>query len=369
LEFQLSFNTQEHIIKTITIIITVYLFLLSIKLLGHSFKLFGKEFAEALIVMTSNPFAGLIIGIIATSLIQSSSTTTSIVVGLVAGGAINLGNAIPIVMGANIGTTITNALVSIGHIGKRLEFKKAFAAAVVHDFFNVFSVIVLFPLELKFHLIEKSALTLEQVFTNAGGLKIFNPLKVITNPIIEIIDGIIRYLPLAHIMLMIFSLVLLFASLFFLVKTIRSLVLDKLEFVINKFLFRNNLLGFFLGILLTFIVQSSSVTTSLIIPLAGAGLISLQKIFPYTLGANIGTTGTAIFAALATQDPVAVTVAFAHFCFNIYGILIFYPLKFIPIGLAEFVSEKATTSKKNLVSFIAIFFMLYFIPVLFLFFN
>jgi sodium-dependent phosphate cotransporter len=139
--------------------------------------------------------------------------------------------------------------------------------------------------------------------------------------------------------------------------------------VINKFLFRNNLLGFLIGILLTFIVQSSSVTTSLIILLAGAGLISLRKIFPYTLGANIGTTGTAILAALATQNEVAVTVAFAYFCFNIYGILIFYPFKFIPIGLAEFVGEKATTSKKNLVSFIAIFFMLYFIPVLFLFFT
>jgi sodium-dependent phosphate cotransporter len=364
-----SSKTKEHIVKAITIIITVYLFLLSIKLLGHSFKLFGKGFAENLIIMTSNPFAGLIIGIVATSLIQSSSTTTSIVVGLVAGGALNLENAVPIVMGANIGTTITNALVSMGHIGKRIEFKKAFAAAVVHDFFNVFSVIVLFPLELKFHFIAKSAVTLEKVFTGAGGLKMFNPLKVITNPVIAFIDGIFKYLPLTHIMLMVFSLVLLFASLIFLVKTIRSLVLDKLELVINKFLFRNNLLGFFIGILLTFIVQSSSVTTSLIIPLAGAGVISLRKIFPYTLGANIGTTGTAILAALATQNEVAVTVAFAHLCFNIYGILIFYPLKFIPIGLAEFVGEKATTSKKNLVSFVVIFLMLYFIPVLFLFFT
>ena len=83
----MSADTRSKIIKVIVIIATVYLFLLSIKLLGHSFKLFGKGFAENMITMTSNPFAGLIIGIVATSLIQSSSTTTSIVVGLVAGGA------------------------------------------------------------------------------------------------------------------------------------------------------------------------------------------------------------------------------------------------------------------------------------------
>mgnify|MGYP003959265733 FL=1 len=128
-------ETRQKIIKILTVIVTIYLFLLSIKLLGHSFKLFGKEFAEAMLQTTSNPFTGLIIGIVATSLIQSSSTTTSIVVGLVAGGVVNLENSIPIIMGANIGTTVTNTLVSLGHVGRKAEFKRAFAAGVVHDFF------------------------------------------------------------------------------------------------------------------------------------------------------------------------------------------------------------------------------------------
>ncbi|SVD26325.1 uncharacterized protein METZ01_LOCUS379179, partial [marine metagenome] len=117
----------KKIYKVCIVILTLYIFLLSIKLLGHSFKLFGKGFAETLIQMTSNPFAGLLIGIVATSLIQSSSTTTSIVVGLVAGGALNLESAVPIIMGANIGTTITNTLVSFGHITNRIEFKRAFS--------------------------------------------------------------------------------------------------------------------------------------------------------------------------------------------------------------------------------------------------
>lgn len=365
----MSSETREKLIKALAIIISIYLFLLSIKLLGHSFKLFGKEFAESMLQMTSNPFTGLIIGIVSTSIIQSSSTTTSIVVGLVAGSVLNLDTAIPIIMGANIGTTITNALVSFGHISRKAEFRRAFSAAIVHDFFNLFSVIVLFPIELNFHLIAKTATILEKAFSGIGGMKMFNPLKFVLDPVISLIDGFFVNLPYYNIILMITSIILLFAALTFLVKIIRSLVLDKLEIIINNYLFRNDFLSLILGILMTAIVQSSSVTTSLVIPLAGAGVISIRQIFPYTLGANIGTTVTAILAALATQNHVAITVAFSHLCFNVFGILIFYPLKVLPISLAEFVGEKATSSRKNLIIFVLSFFMIYIIPLVIIIFT
>ena len=203
----------QAIIRAIIIIATIYFFLLSIKLLGHSFKSFGHGFAETLIYMTSNPFSGLIIGIVATSLIQSSSTTTSLVVGLVAGGALTLDSAIPIIMGANIGTTITNTLVSFGHIKNRNEFKRAFGASIVHDFFNILAVIILFPIEMYFHPIKKTAIWLETVFSGAGGYKAFNPLKFILDPVIKFIDEIFGFLPFANILLLIFALVLLFYSL------------------------------------------------------------------------------------------------------------------------------------------------------------
>lgn len=363
----MSSDTKVKIIKAIQIIVSIYLFLLSIKLLGHSFKLFGKDFAVMLIETTSNPFAGLIIGIVATSLIQSSSTTTSIVVGLVAGGALNLGNAIPIIMGANIGTTITNSLVSLGHVTRRIEFERAFAASIVHDFFNICAVIILFPIELQFGVIAKSATWLESGFASAGGLTLFNPLKFVLDPAIDLIDRTFAFMPREDIFLLVVSIIVMFGALTVLIRTIRSLVLTKLEVIIDKYLFRNDAMGFFLGILLTLIVQSSSVTTSLIIPLAGAGVISIRQIFPYTLGANIGTTGTAILAALATQNHVAVTVAFAHLCFNIFGIAIFYPLKMIPIRLAEFVGKAASKSTRNLVLFIVIYILLHFIPVALIF--
>lgn len=357
---------SQKILKVLIVIITIYLFLLSIKLLGHSFKLFGKDFAETMLQTTSNPFTGLIIGIVATSLIQSSSTTTSIVVGLIAGGVVSLDNAIPIIMGANIGTTVTNTFVSLAHIGRKTEFRRAFAAGVVHDFFNICAVLVLFPLELKFHLIQKTAVIMNAKFEGVGGMTMFNPLKTILNPAIHLIDGLISYLPYKEIILMVFSIIGMFAALALLIKTIRSLVVNKIEIIINKYLFKNDVMGMTWGMLMTFIVQSSSVTTSLIVPLAGAGIVKLRRIFPYTMGANIGTTGTALLAALATGNPAAVTASFAHLTFNVFGILIFYPLKFIPIKLAEKASIYVSESKKNLIIFLSLYSLIYFAPILFI---
>lgn len=359
-------DLREKIIKIITVIVTVYLFLLSIKLLGHSFKLFGKDFAEAMLQTTSNPFTALIIGIVATTLIQSSSTTTSIVVGLVAGGVVNLENAIPIIMGANIGTTVTNTIVSLGHVGRKVEFKRAFAAGVVHDFYNICTVVVLFPLEQKFHLIQRSAVILNKNFQGVGGMKLFNPLKAILNPVIIKIDTMVATIQYKEILLLIVSIASMFIALAFLIKTIRSLVVNKIEIIINTYLFKNDAMGMFWGSIMTFIVQSSSVTTSLIVPLAGAGIVKLRKIFPYTLGANIGTTGTALLAALATGNPFAVTASFAHLVFNIFGIFVFYPLKQVPIQMAIKASEFVAISKKNLIVFLLLYSMVYFVPIIFI---
>jgi sodium-dependent phosphate cotransporter len=171
------------ILKILGLFTALYIFILSITLLGASFKLFGKEFAETLLATTSNPLVGLFIGILATSIIQSSSTTTSIVVGMVAGGLVSIEGAIPIVMGANIGTTITNTLVSLGHITRSREFIRAFSGAIVHDVFNLLTVAFLFPLQYFTNFLGHFALKMEIIFENAGGLKFISPVKAITKPV------------------------------------------------------------------------------------------------------------------------------------------------------------------------------------------
>ncbi len=117
----------------------LYLFFSSIELMSTAFKMSGAGLADQLLNTASDPVAGLLIGFLATSMIQSSSTTTTIVVGLVASGALTIQLAVPIIMGANIGTTTTNTIVSMGHVTRPAEFERAFAASTVHDFFNVFA--------------------------------------------------------------------------------------------------------------------------------------------------------------------------------------------------------------------------------------
>jgi sodium-dependent phosphate cotransporter len=109
---------------------------------------------------------------------------------------------------------------------------------------------------------------------------------------------------------------------------------------------------------LTALVQSSSITTSLVVPLAGAGILTLVQIFPYTLGANIGTTVTAMLAALVTGNLASVSVAFSHLLFNLSGIFVWWPFKFIPIILAQKFSELAMRKKAIPVLYIIVVFFL-----------
>ncbi|MFP4082114.1 MAG: Na/Pi symporter [Candidatus Aminicenantes bacterium] len=357
-------TSGKTITKIILFFLVLYLFILSIQLMGASFKLMGKGFAEALIKATSNPVVGLLIGILSTSIIQSSSTTTSITVGCVAGGVITLQGAIPIIMGANIGTTITNTIVSIGHVTRKQEFRRAFAAATVHDFFNILAVIILFPMELTFHVLEKSASALSKAFVGIGGIKFLSPLKLVTQPLIDLIENIIP----VPLVILIGSLFLLFFSLTRIVKIMRSLVLEKIGVFLDKYLFKNDATSFLLAVVVTAVVQSSSITTSLIVPLVGAGLLTVRKIFPYTLGANIGTTLTAMMAAFVTLNPVAVTVAFTHLLFNIFAIAIIYPLKRIPISAAEGFAKITSHSKKNIIILLMVYFLLHIIPLAYILF-
>ena len=351
------------LLRLVYFLFLLYLFFTSIELMSSAFKMAGRGFAEQLINTVSDPVAGLILGFVATGIIQSSSTTTTIVVGLVASGALTIPLAVPIVMGANIGTTTTNTLVSMGHVTRPAEFERAFSASTVHDFFNVLAALTILPIEILFHPVEKMAIVLQGVFAGAGGMNLASPLKAVVGPLADVISGLIpRTIPLA-----ILGLALLFLALQQMMKVMRGAILSRLETLFDRVLFRNDAASFTLGMVATASVQSSSATTSLIVPLAGTGVLNLRQIFPYTLGANIGTTITAILASFSTGNPAAVTVAFAHLSFNILGILIYYPLKAIPIWLATKAGKLAARSRKSSATVVGIYIALIFLPLLYVF--
>ena len=361
------------IVKILGVATCLYLFLVGIGGMGYSFKLFGKEFSQKILEATSSPLIGLFIGILATTIVQSSSTTTSIVIGMVAAEAIGVRSAIFMVMGANIGTTVTAKLVSLGHITRKAEFRRAFAASSVHDTFNLITVSLLYPLEYYFHILEHAATWMGRIFVDVTGItKPENYLKKITTPTIEGLSDLLGKDPR---LVLLVSVVITFFMLWGIVKLLQSLVLKKLESFFDTYIFRNLAMSFTVGLILTVMVQSSSITTSLIVPLAGAGVLRLQQIFPFTIGSNIGTTITGLLAALAVAgqpgiDPKLVlagsTVAFAHFLFNASGAVIFLPfrrIREIPVHVAEWLAEVCL--KNRIIPIVFIVLVFYLIPLVF----
>ncbi len=342
--------------RVFTLVFLLYGFLVSIGLLGKAFTMFSGGFVDGLIASASNPLLGLFVGVLATTLVQSSSTTTSLVVAMVGSGSMPIDTAIPIVMGANIGTSVTNTLVSLGHLSHGREFERAFAASTVHDFFNIFAVVILFPLQVTTNFLGILAADLAEIFQEMGGLTFASPLKMVTGPVV---NGLTHALEGHPWILLILAMVIMFASLRYLVVALKKIVLGRVEAFFDQTLFANAGRAMFFGLLITVLVQSSSITTSLAVPLAGAGVLSLVQIFPYTLGTNVGTTITAILAALAVGEISAVTVAFAHLLFNICGIVLIWPIpaiRRIPLRLAGNFAAVAANHRWLAVAYIAICF-------------
>ena len=320
-------------------VIVTFLFLTSVKIIGAGFKMAGEDFAHGLVAHADNPLVGVFIGILVTSLLQSSSATTSMLVGLVAGGVMPVATAIPVVMGANIGTTVTSTLVAMGHVTNPAQFKRAIGCATMHDFFNMLSVIVLLPIEVSTHILERMATALAGRFDTVTHFSApQSPLKMAMKPLVGAVQALCAKLPgyWAPIAMAIIGALGLFLCLWLLTKTLKSLMLGKVEGVFGKYLDRHGPVGILVGAGATAAVQSSSVTTSFFVPLSAAGILKNKQIYPMVLGANLGTTVTALLAALGAGKVAGLTLAFTHLLFNACGLLIFYPFPKlrIPIWLS-----------------------------------
>ncbi len=352
-------------LKTITLLGLLYVFLISIDLMGGSFKLMAKAHAVGLFDGISNPFAALSIGILATVLVQSSSATTSMVVAAVGAGQFDIDIAVFTIMGCNIGTTVTNTLVSLGHVRQDTEFRRAFAGSTMHDFFNLMAVMVFLPLEMATHVLQNSATWISHaIYGGIEGGKMSNPIKssyrAVSGPIKHFItDDLSLSTNAAGIVMLVFALATVFFCLIMITKTMKSLMLARMEKTLNRVLEKSGVLAILIGALLTVAVQSSSVTTSLMIPLFAAGILKLENGFPVTLGANIGTTVTAFLAALAS-DQNGLTIAIVHLLFNVGATALIYPIprvRHIPIKLAVHLADLTIKNKMFAVLYVAVMFV------------
>jgi sodium-dependent phosphate cotransporter len=361
--------------RTAAVMLLLYVFLVGVNGLGSGFQALGEGVVESFFAATENPFIGLMVGILATSLVQSSSVTTALIVGLVAAplNPIPIENAVPMIMGANIGTTVTNTIASLAHISRREEFRRAFAVATVHDFFNYLTVLILLPLEIMTGVLQKSAEALTGALSGFGGADYQSPIKDAIRaggaPIEAALTALMpsgRMVAIAYILV---SAVLIFATLLGIVTVMRASMQSRIEALVSRTLARNAFLAIAVGVVATVMVQSSSITTSLLVPLAGAGVLTLEHAFPVTLGANIGTTVTALLAAMAATGQNAsagLTIALVHLLFNLSGTLIVYPfepMRRIPIMLARKLADVALRSRLWAIGYVIALF--YLVPAVF----
>jgi len=343
----------------------IYTFLVGVSSLESGIKVMGADTQESLFSSVSNPVAGLFIGILGTVLVQSSSASTSVIVGLVGTGALGVGDAVPMIMGANIGTTVTNTLVALAHMRQSEEFKRAFSAATVHDFFNLMAVSIVLPIELATNVLSNSAEKISEQLVGSAGSEWKSPIKKwVKEPVgwlKDLGDSIGASGNVLGTLLVAIGLVIILISLAFITKNMRKLVADRIEASLNKVLGKGaGTVAMLLGLVITISVQSSSITTSIMIPLAAAGVVSLRNIYPVTLGANVGTTITALLAALATSRPEALTVAIVHTLFNVGGIVLLYPMPYvrdIPIRLAENLAKIAINRRVAAVIYVVVVFI------------
>jgi len=365
-----STEVRSSVLAWIGIVALVYLLMVGVGVIGSGFKWIsgGSEGAEALFAFVTNPIVGVVLGALATALVQSSSTVTSVIVALVAGG-MPVEIAVPMVMGANMGTTITNTIVSLGNIREDKAFHRSFSAATVHDFFNLYAIVIFLPLEIIFHPLQRIAGVMSSWLVGGGSASIsnINVLSLIIKPVVQNLEQVFRVMPgmIDASLFIAFGIGLVFFSVLYMSKLLKSVMTGRVKGLIDKTLGKGVLVGILAGTIATVIVQSSSTTTSLLIPLAGAGVLTLRQVFPFTLGANIGTTVTALLAATAVlggNKIFALQIGLVHFLFNFSGVILFALVPWLyelPIRSAEWLGSLAERNRGYAFGYVfGVFFLL-----------
>ncbi len=353
------------------VVVLLYTFLVGIGLLELGIAGLGAGFTEGLLDNVANPVSGLFAGLLFTVLVQSSSVSTSAIVGLVGAGTLTVPLAVPMIMGANIGTTITNTLAALGSIRRSEDFRRGFAAATVHDFFNLLAVIVLLPLELATGLLSESAEVLTGVFRGTEVSEVgSSPIKAAVGGPVDLIATLVPGEGgWGAAVFLVLGLAVIFLALGAITRTMRQLVAGTIQTAMNRIVSRGGgSMGIVVGLLVTVAVQSSSITTSILVPLVAAGILTVRSAYPLTIGANVGTTVTALIASLAVANPDGLTIALVHTLFNVAALVLLYPLPWLrglPVRLAEALADAAVRRRSYVAVYVTTVFLI--IPLLGLF--
>lgn len=271
---------MEIVLQIFTVLGGLALFLYGMKLMSEGLEAAaGSGFKNILEKITKNRFIAVITGTLITMIIQSSSATTVMVVGFVNAGLMNLAQAVGVIMGANIGTTITGIIVSL----------KVGDYAPLAIFIGVFLIIAAKRDKLKFQ---------GQIIAGLG---------------------------------------ILFLGMTMMGDTLKPLSSNETAISVFEYA-QNPFIGILIGLIFTAVIQSSSASIGIVITLGMSGLLDLSSAIFIIYGANIGTCVTALLASIGASKS-AKKVAVMHFSFNIIGTLLFTIITLLPFGYVDFLKS------------------------------
>jgi len=347
--------------KWLKLIGLIYLFILSIELIKRT-SLFLAPSIKNFLLQNITPIKAISIGWFTTSIVQSSGAVGSVAATFAGNGLISLQTAIFILMGASLGTTITALIISFITVAKqRRDFRHGFEIGLCYSIYSALLVLIVFFLEYFFRFFSKSSLFLASILQEKTALlKIPNFVDIITSPIIDFLFNNNN-----KFILLLFS----FGILIFTLKYIGGVIIEvfggkeKAKKSINKY-FESKYKTYFIGVFLTAIVFSSSITIGLLVPLAVARLINLKKAIPFILGANLGTFTDLFLVSIITGKTLALATSLSYLLFGLLGALIFLPNTNFLFKITKYSSKKLIHISRKKALYILIAFIL--IPLLIL---
>ena len=337
----------------------LYLFILSIELIKRASFLLGPDIKNFLIQNLS-PLKAISIGWFTTAIVQSSGAVASVTAAFAGGNLLNLTTAVYILIGASLGTVITALIISLITISnKRRDFRHGFEIGLVYSIYSALLVVIVFILEYFFKLFSKSSLFLANlVGDKISLLKIPNLIEIITNPVLNPL-----FQKNHNLLLLLFGFIILIFALKYISKSVIHVLggENNARKFINRH-FNSKYKIYFIGVLLTAILFSSSITIGLLVPLAVARLINLKKAIPFILGADLGTFTDVFLASVIIDKIPALATAFAYALFAVIGAIIFLPNTRLLHKTTKYVSKRLIHISRKKALYILIAFIV--IPLL-----
>lgn len=328
-------------LRWLLVLASIFAIIVGINLILDGVYNVGTTSTNRLYDLARDPFIGLLIGILATALVQSSTTTTTLTVAAVGTGIVTVPVAIPIIMGANIGTTITALLVSFSYMGERREFKKAFTTAAMHLWFNVLVVLVALTIEMLFHPLQTISGDLADKVLGSSETTVptTHIVEDITTPIVDTIGthglfGMVGNGGVATALSLITGTLFILVAIKVMSYQLRMITAATTHSLLDMFsspeentrlTLKANTLGVGVGLLFTIMVTASSVTVSSMQPFAVTKSLPRRAMLAVILGANVGTTLTAMiatFAIVGVHGAFALQAALVHLTLNLVGALV-----------------------------------------------